>query len=291
MDYLNLGCGHRFHPAWTNVDFTSTGKEVIAHNLSQEIPFPDNSFDVVYHSHLLEHFSKQAAKAFIKECCRVLRPHGILRVVVPDLEEITRSYLTALELASSGKQEWDANYDWILLEMYDQTARNRPGGEMLAYLHQEYIPNTEYIIERCNSEVKMLIEIGQQQRKLESLPKSLKDQLKLFLRPFYRFFRHSKYRRDLLLKCILGQEFDALEIGRFRQSGEVHYWMYDRYSLSSLLKQCGLENIIQRTATESYIPDWVDWQLDTEPDGTVYKPDSLFVEAIKPANLFLCAEL
>jgi len=42
-----------------------------------------------------------------------------------------------------------------------------------------------------------------------------------------------------------------------------------------------LENITQRLSAESYIPDWASFNLDTEPDGTVYKPDSLYIEAIK----------
>lgn len=291
MRYLNLGCGHRFRPGWTNIDFTSTGEDVIAHHLGQDIPFPDHSFDVVYHSHLLEHFPKQTAQRLIKECCRVLRPDGVLRVVVPDLEQIARIYLNALELASSADREWEANYHWILLELYDQTARNRSGGEMLSYLHQETIPNMDYVIKRCNREVKTIMEAGRQKRQLESAPKVLTDQIKSYIRPVYHFLRDSKHRRNLLLRLLLGQEFEALEIGRFRQSGEVHYWMYDRYSLSMLLRQCGLDRIVQRTATESYIPDWVHWQLDTEPDGTVYKPDSLFIEAMKPTNGSLCAAL
>lgn len=73
MKYLNLGCGDRFHPSWTNINFTSTGAGVIAHDLKQGIPYPDNYFDVVYHSHVLEHFPKDAAETFIRECDRVLR--------------------------------------------------------------------------------------------------------------------------------------------------------------------------------------------------------------------------
>ncbi|MFN9648236.1 MAG: methyltransferase domain-containing protein, partial [Pseudanabaena sp.] len=58
MKLLNLGCGHRFHSAWTNIDFRSNNENVIAHNLLKGIPFPDQSFDVIYHSHVLEHFSR-----------------------------------------------------------------------------------------------------------------------------------------------------------------------------------------------------------------------------------------
>ena len=85
---LNLGCGGRFHPEWTNIDFYSSGGAVIAHDLNLGIPFPDSSFDVVYHSHVLEHFPKAKARRFIAECVRVLKPGGILRVVVPDLEDL-----------------------------------------------------------------------------------------------------------------------------------------------------------------------------------------------------------
>ncbi|HEY9673862.1 MAG TPA: methyltransferase domain-containing protein [Waterburya sp.] len=279
---LNLGCGSRFHPAWTNVDFTSTGEGVIAYNLNQGIPFPDASFDVVYHSHLLEHFPINAGESLMRECKRVLRPQGVLRVVVPDLEQIARTYLMALEQASSGSCQAAANYEWILLEMFDQTVRNISGGEMGAYLSREQIPNEKFIINRIGMEAKNLIEAVRQQRKHPQSTPVPEGQTKQLLKQIYCFFRYPAYRRELLLKKLLGQEYSALQIGRFRQSGEVHQWMYDRYSLARLLEKCGLQNIIQRTATESYISNWSSFNLDTELDGTVYKPDSLFMEAIKP---------
>ena len=157
MKYLNLGCGSRYHPNWTNIDFTSTNESIIAHNLNRGIPFPDDAFDVVYHSHVLEHFSKTSATNFLQECYRVLRPQGVLRVAVPDLEQIARTYLVALEKAVSGYQEWANNYEWILLEMYDQTVRNKPGGEMAAYLCQDNLVNEQFILDRCGVEVKNLI--------------------------------------------------------------------------------------------------------------------------------------
>lgn len=283
MKCLNLGCGDRFHPAWTNVDFVSTGEGVIAYNLTQGIPFPDDSFDVVYHSHVLEHFPKTVAESFLKECYRVLRPQGVLRVVVPDLEQIARTYITALELASSGSQEWAANYEWILLEMYDQTVRNHSGGEMAAYLSREHIPNEEFILKRCGIEAKNLIAGGHLHRQKPQPASVPERQPKRLLKQIYRFLRYPAYRRESLIEILLGKEYSALQIGRFRRSGEIHQWMYDHYSLALLLEKCGLENVIQCTATESSILDWASWNLDTEPDGTVYKPDSIYMEAIKPA--------
>ena len=283
MYYLNLGCGRRYHSDWTNVDFKSTGEGVIAHNLNQNIPFPDESFDVVYHSHLLEHFSRSNAEIFLKECYRVLRPQGVLRVVVPDLEQIARTYLTALEKADAGSEEWHNHYEWILLEMYDQTVRNQSGGDMAAYLSRESIPNEKFIIERLGTEAKNLIEAGKRRRQKPEATKAIENRPKRLAKEFYRFLRYPNHRRELILKQLLGSEYKALQIGRFRQGGEVHQWMYDRYSLSVLLNKIGLERVKQCSAKESYIPNWTSWNLDTETDGSIYKPDSLYMEGIKLA--------
>jgi predicted SAM-dependent methyltransferase len=280
MQYLNLGCGQRYHPDWTNINFISTGKDVIAHNLKCGIPFPDQSFDVVYHSHVLEHFSKAEAAAFIKECYRVLRPQGILRIAVPDLEEIARMYLHSLEKASNGSSEWADNYDWMLLEMYDQTVRNQTGGEMSNFLVQPTLANQDFVIQRCGVEVKNIILAAQTAATAtKSLPVS---NFKKWLQHIYRFLRYGNYRYQAILNLLLNSaDLEALKIGQFRQSGEVHQWMYDRYSLGKILKQMGFTEIMQRQADVSYISNWSDFNLDTEPDGTVYKPDSLYMEAIK----------
>lgn len=38
---------------------------------------------------------------------------------------------------------------------------------------------------------------------------------------------------------------------------------------------------MRRSAVDSYIDDWVEFHLDTEVDGTIYKPDSLYFEGLK----------
>ena len=276
--YLNLGCGNRFCQTWTNVDFISKNSSVLKFNLVQGISFPDASFNVAYHSHLLEHFSKAKALFFIQECRRVLRPQGIIRIAVPDLEQIIRSYIFALEQALAGSQEATDNYTWLLLELFDQMVRTHTGGEMAAYLQQAHIPNEAFVLQRCGLEAENLISASRSQQ-----PTNSTHWIKSALKPAYRLLQHPQSLRELLLRLALGKtEYQSLLIGRFRQGGEVHQWMYDRYSLTTLLKECGFEQIVQRSASESYIPNWTDFNLDTEPDGSVYKPDSLFMEAIKP---------
>src|SRR6476646_9135325 len=83
---LNLGCGQRFHPAWTNLDLTPTDSSIRRWDVTASLPFADASFDAVYHSHLLEHLPAEKALPFLRECRRVLKPGGTLRIAVPDLE-------------------------------------------------------------------------------------------------------------------------------------------------------------------------------------------------------------
>ena len=275
---LNLGCGSRFCNDWINVNFTSSYKGVIAANLGKGIPFHDGSFELVYHSHLLEHFSKSEAPVFLKECFRVLKPGGVIRIVVPDLESIARNYLLELERARAGYESGQHNHEWMLLEMYDQVSRNESGGEMARYLFSEIVPNEQFVVSRCGSEVQNLIVSSRKSREVTqattpSGKSAVRNILSSLLKP--------KLWREKLIQLLLGKEFKALQIGRFRLGGENHQWMYDSYSLERMLRDCGFNSIAVRNATESYVPDWASFNLDTEPDGVVYKPDSLFIEAIK----------
>jgi SAM-dependent methyltransferase len=156
MLLLNLGCGSRFHKDWINIDFASQSNDVLEHNLLSGIPFESNHFDVLYHSHLLEHFSKADASHFISECYRVLKPNGIIRIAVPDLEKIVRTYLDCLEKALNSEVNSEENYNWILLELYDQVVRNTSGGEMQKFLFHPDLKNEDFIYSRLGDEAKGL---------------------------------------------------------------------------------------------------------------------------------------
>lgn len=52
---------------------------------TKHIPHADSSIEVVYASHMFEHLDSRAAKGFLSEVKRVLRPGGILRLAVPNI--------------------------------------------------------------------------------------------------------------------------------------------------------------------------------------------------------------
>jgi predicted SAM-dependent methyltransferase len=271
---VNLGCGQQYRDGWVNIDFAPRPPHVIGHDLRTGIPLPDGDVDVVYHSHVLEHFDKQAGERFLRECHRVLRPGGVIRIAVPDLERIARGYLAALSNATEGQPGWDRNYDWMLLELFDQMVRTRSGGEALRYLDAETLPNRDFVIERWGVEAERIFDLLSKQtaggtphyRKPKPKPKPLLARV-----------------HEGLLRRLLGSEYPLLQSARFRNRGEIHRWMYDRYSLARLLTQAGFEQPVQRGPADSLVEDWSDWHLDTCEDGRTYKPDSLFMEAVKPA--------
>jgi predicted SAM-dependent methyltransferase len=234
MKLLNLGCGNRYHKLWTNIDFLSYDENILAHNLLKGIPFADNAFDVVYHAHVLEHFTKVDGKCFLLECLRVLKPNGIIRIAVPDLENITREYLKNLELALQGNENAANNYEWIKLELYDQVVRNESGGDMAKYIFQKDIPNENYIYERIGEEGRNLRKSYLQSLEQLNSPKDIpiiNSKIKTYsIKSFFNKIK-SGFREVFFQKQI--QQFELLHketaIGKFRLGGEIHQWMYDRF--------------------------------------------------------------
>jgi len=265
MKYLNLGCGERFHAAWANLDLRPADASVQAWDLQADLPFPEESFDLVYHSHVLEHFSKGDGLRLLERCRRVLRRGGTIRVVVPDLERIVQLYLSSLEKCVAGNQQAAEPYDWAMLEMYDQTVREGSGGEMLACIQKANASQLAFAKERLGAELERMRSAkgaGERKHGGPSLGETL---------------------RRKALRLIAGRGgISAYDQGMFRRSGELHKWMYDRYSLGKALKAAGFSDTKQCGAAESRIAEWTSFHLDTEPDGSTYKPDSLFMEATRP---------
>jgi SAM-dependent methyltransferase len=243
---LNIACGGRMHPQWNNVDFSPlarlarhpraagilnharilsrkryerllrTDPAIICWNIRKGIPFEASTFDVVYHSHFLEHLDKMEAAPFLGECHRVLKESGIIRIVVPDLAILCRAYLTTFELLSRSTSS-DA----------------------------DLMTDHEYNIERL---------LGQMAR---TQPVGTSEQAR-FLRFAERALR-----------------------GDASKAGEVHRWMYDTFTLRRLLTENNFRDARAESPSTGRIEGWAGFCLDTNSDGTVYVPKSIYVEAVK----------
>lgn len=87
---LHLGCGNVFLPGYLNVDITTSFRGLDEPDFTSDVRhMPDlesHSFDEVYASHVLEHIEFSDVVLTLTEWRRLLRPAGILRLAVPDLD-------------------------------------------------------------------------------------------------------------------------------------------------------------------------------------------------------------
>jgi len=272
---LNIACGSTYHPAWINVDLVSVSPDVMAHDIRKGLPFADAYFDACYSSHVIEHLASNEAQKLVAECWRVLKPQSIVRVVGPDLETIVRNYLSALEQVENGITEAEPNYDWMMLELYDQTVRNFSGGAMKHYLLNSHIKNKDFILNRIGHEAEQYFlrhAISNKRSVLERIGTKRLDSIIEEIR-----IRLAKK----LVALVAGKKAkSAFAEGLFRSSGEIHRWMYDRFSLQRLLEQAGFVDIRICRADESHILDFSSYALDVIEEK-VRKPDSLFMEGMK----------
>ena len=87
---LHIGCGKNPLDGWVNIDVYPAP---LAMNVLWGLPFADSSVQYVFVSHLLEHlFFPRDVKPFLAEVRRVLAPGGVIRVVVPDIEQCIEAY-------------------------------------------------------------------------------------------------------------------------------------------------------------------------------------------------------
>lgn len=120
---LHLGCYNIVHEGWVNTDVTmqipiarvpglatllfalgrmtpetyrrhqqGLFRKVSYLNVTKRFPYPDGTFDYVFSSHMLEHLCPDEATGCLREIHRVLKPGGVLRLAVPDLDYIVASY-------------------------------------------------------------------------------------------------------------------------------------------------------------------------------------------------------
>jgi len=157
LKLLNLGCGSKTSdaPGVINIDWSPTlrirqnfffrnlallfldakrlqkvkslPQNIMVHNLAKGIPFPDNSIDVVYHSHVLEHLDRDIAKLFLLDIKRVLKPKGVLRLVVPDFELLCREYCLHILQCDKYPQETNCHEEYIS-SILEQSVRKESYG-------------------------------------------------------------------------------------------------------------------------------------------------------------------
>ncbi len=263
MILVNCGCGDKYNKKWINIDFTSRGGNVIQHNLLTNIPLDSNSVDFLYNSNFLEHLSPMQGERFLLECFRVLKKDGILRIVVPDMENIAREYLEILARIKKGEKNMEKKYEYIMIELLDQMTRMESGGLMSQYWKDKK-GDKEYVISRHGN-----VWDKSATRRIMPRKESIATRI-----------RHCMTSAE---KAIFGK-FDFYKtymLGKFALSGERHLWMYDSYGLECILRKIGFEDIQIKEYNVSLLERFAEYKLEVDGSGNEYKPNCLYMEARK----------
>ena len=89
---LHLGCGERYLEGYKHIDYSSY-THIDHQRPIYPLPFiKDASVDEIYCSHALEYFDYIEGLKVLKEWKRCLRKDGILRLSVPDFDQLIKVY-------------------------------------------------------------------------------------------------------------------------------------------------------------------------------------------------------
>lgn len=90
---INLGSGHWKFDGWVNVDLDMDSRPDVCVDLSGGLPFRTTSADFMNTEDFIDQLDLDQAAAFLRECHRILKPGGVIRILTPDVEQLTRLYL------------------------------------------------------------------------------------------------------------------------------------------------------------------------------------------------------
>ena len=108
---LHLGCGDRHLKGWLNVDMF--GSDLNLDFAAGQLPFADGQFDVIVSQHVVEHLTiEDEFLPLLRACCRVTKQGGEIWISTPDMEKVSKSYVSQenLDMIEDRKQRlpnWD----------------------------------------------------------------------------------------------------------------------------------------------------------------------------------------
>ena len=106
--YLEIGPGQKRIQNFETLDIVGSNRVDYVWDAGRKLPFNDNTFDIIYASHILEHIPWYKTESVLFDWTRVLKHNGQLEVCVPDglkiIEVITKAELENINLTF--KDNW-----------------------------------------------------------------------------------------------------------------------------------------------------------------------------------------
>lgn len=160
---LNLGCGPVHADGWVNVDGSNRAwlasrlpwldrilvklrilspteftPEIRQANLLRRFPWSDASVDAIYMGEVLEHFTAQQGEHVLRECYRVLKPGGVLRLRVPDHARFWTNYVQEYEaVRARPRDQWSLEHTrWTAMYFREICVRRPRPWQSMGHFHK-----------------------------------------------------------------------------------------------------------------------------------------------------------
>ena len=117
---LQLGSSENVLDGWLCTDLHPPDPRVVFLDASCRFPFEDSTFDYIYSEHMIEHLPYEQGLAMLKECNRVLKNRGRIRIATPDLRVVAG--LCASEL----NEDQQRYLEWATREFLPEGRSDRP---------------------------------------------------------------------------------------------------------------------------------------------------------------------
>lgn len=93
--FYNFGAGNFYHKYWSNIEAKNSYDTLFQKRIQIEynftarepIPVPDDSAEICYTSHVIEHLRDADVAHIFSEVHRMLKPGGVFRITCPDVDQ------------------------------------------------------------------------------------------------------------------------------------------------------------------------------------------------------------
>src|SRR4030042_1729200 len=90
---VHFGCGFHKLKGWINVALDMVCKPDLTADLRQNLPFKSRSVDCIHSEDFVDQLDLERGHHFFKECHRILKEGGVMRVLTPDLHQFAKRYV------------------------------------------------------------------------------------------------------------------------------------------------------------------------------------------------------
>lgn len=130
---LHLGCGKRYIPGYIHIDAIDFPHIDHVSSIDRLSFIGDDSIDVIYNCHVLEHFKRRDVSGVLQEWRRVLKPGGILRTSVPNFAALCSIYQSSRNIdlvigALFGRQDYLYNIHYNVFDMASLSRQLKDSG-------------------------------------------------------------------------------------------------------------------------------------------------------------------